>query len=132
MNRIWRRIVAAAALSFWAAIFVGTHVPSPDLGDLPRHSDKLMHFVAYAGLAFLLGLWRGVLRELTARDYAVVFAITAAYAVADELLQLIPALNRTCDPIDVLADCIGSLCGLAALRAFIPIYRRFAPGYVSS
>jgi hypothetical protein len=53
------------------------------------------------------------------------------YAVVDELLQLIPVLNRTCDPLDVLADCIGSLCGLAALWAFVPIYRRLAPGYVA-
>ena len=129
MNHIVRQFVIAATLAFWVMIFVGTHVPGPNIGHLPKHSDKLMHFVAYAGLAFLLGLWRAAYREMRLRDYLVVFAITAVYGIADELLQLIPVLNRTCDPLDFLGDCLGILCGLGALFVLIPVYRRFIPGY---
>jgi VanZ family protein len=130
MNATCRRLVVATALAFWGALFVSTHIPLPILDELPQNSDKVMHFTAYGGLAFLLGLWRGAFREMTFRDYAIIFAITAVYAIADELLQLIPALHRSCDIMDALADWIGSLCGLAALWLFIPIYRRFAPGYL--
>ncbi len=110
-----RRLCTIALAGYWAALFVSTHIPMPDLGDLPKNSDKIMHFVAYAGLSFLIGFrWsfgRGLTRQIAAR----VFAITAAYAVVDELLQTIPVLHRTGDVYDVLADCCGSLIGLSLL-----------------
>ena len=123
MPRFARRVVGLALVVFWVSVFISTHVPSPDLGDLPKHSDKFMHFVAYACLSFLLGLWRAAWRPMTFRDYATVFGITAAYGVVDELLQAIPILNRSCDPVDALADWCGSLIGLVLVFAALRIYR---------
>lgn len=123
----YRRGVTIALAGYWSALFVSTHTPMPDLGDLPENSDKVMHFVAYAGLSFLLG-WRWSLNAaFTPALAARVFGITAVYAAVDELLQTIPMLNRTGDVLDALADCCGSLIGLALLYAFLKLTRRWQP-----
>ena len=80
------------------------------LGELPIHSDKGMHLIAYAGLSFLLLLWISTIRKLEFRHFVIVFAVTALYAAADELLQI--PVNRTCDVYDAFADCLGSALGL--------------------
>ena len=119
-----RSILAALLIVYWVTLFVATHIPMPDLGDLPPHSDKLMHFVAYGGLSFLLGLWWTASSRLTLRTAIGVFAVTVVYAVVDELLQTIPALHRSGDPYDALADACGSVLGLTALAAAQWCYRR--------
>lgn len=95
---------------YWGLLFLGTHLPMPRLSELPKHSDKGMHLIAYAGLSFLLLLWISTLRKLEFRHFVMVFAVTALYAAADELLQI--PVNRTCDIYDALADCLGSVLGL--------------------
>ena len=97
---------------YWGLLFLGTHLPMPRLGELPKHSDKGMHLIAYAGLSFLLLLWISTIRKLEYRHFVMIFAVTALYAAADELLQMIPVVNRTCDVYDALADCLGSVLGL--------------------
>lgn len=95
---------------YWGLLFLGTHLPMPRLGELPKHSDKGMHLIAYAGLSFLLLLWISTIRKLEFRHFMIVFAVTALYATADELLQI--PVNRTCDIFDAIADCLGSVLGL--------------------
>lgn len=121
----WAGWVTVTLVVYWVAMFIGTHVPSPDLGDVPAGSDKVLHFGAYGGLAFLLGL-RIALRTGRFRklDAAIVFGITIVYSIIDELLQMIPVLRRTADFYDILADAVGSLCGLAALAVIVWWYRR--------
>lgn len=116
--------VLLALVAFWGAMFVGTHIPMPPTPDLPSGSDKYMHFGAYAGLAFLLGLYRAVTRPMTFRQYAAVFGVTVVYSVVDELLQMIPALHRTADFWDAVADWCGSIIGLCSLWIALAIYRR--------
>lgn len=127
MSGRWRTAVIVTAVTFWSAMFVGTHIPNPDLGELPEHSDKAMHLLAYGGLAFLLGLWRAAFRRMTLQDYGMIFGLCAVYAVCDELLQAIPVLNRQCDVFDGMADGIGAALGLAALFLGITVYRRLHP-----
>ena len=114
-NQRWRFVLTVLLVGYWCALFISTHIPMPKLGSLPQNSDKLMHFVAYAGLAFLLGARWSVSSPLTGKLAGKVFGITAVYAVIDELLQTIPFLHRTGDPFDALADCIGSVIGLLLL-----------------
>lgn len=123
LNRTFRSIVGWSLVLFWVGVFIGTHVPDPNMGDLPKNSDKLMHFAAYAALSFLLGVWWAARRRMTPREYAVVFVVTASYGILDELLQAIPVLNRSCDPADALADWCGSLIGLSALYVFVRVWR---------
>ena len=124
-SKTWkRRLPAALLIVYWGSLFVGTHMPIPKMGGQPRHLDKLMHFGAYAGLSFLLGLWWSGGRRLNRPLALKVFAVTAAYAVVDELLQTIPFVHRQGDVLDFLADCLGSLIGLAAFAFWQAMLRR--------
>ena len=121
----YRRWILLVLAVYWITLFIGTHVPLGEVEGLPEHSDKGMHFGAYAGLAFLLGLWIGAGRPMRWRHYLMVFGIVAAYGLLDELLQ-IPLESRTADVYDFIADCIGATIGLGALFVVRTVFSRFS------
>lgn len=98
-----------ALAGYWVSLFISTHTPLPALKDLPAGSDKWMHFVAYAGLQFLLLFWLWTRSEFAARHWVIAVAITSTYAVVDECLQ--PFVNRYADVMDCVADWIGVVLG---------------------
>ena len=69
----------------------------------PEGSDKLVHFVAFATLAFPLAL-SGRIGLLP------VFVGASAYGGAIELIQ--PSFNRSADVNDWVADIIGVVLGI--------------------
>ena len=125
--RLSRRfqIAAVILLIYWGTIFVGTHVPGSMLGE-PNFWDKALHFLAYAGLAFLLACVRGYRSPPTLRTYLGLLALVALYGVVDELLQLVVP-NRYADIKDWCADMLGAIAGLATYAA-----GRFIVGRVRS
>jgi len=106
------RLASIVLLAYWALIFVGTHLPSARMPHL-HASDKFYHFVAFAGLSFLL-CWAIPSSRVSWGKILILAAfITISYAVLDELTQqFIP--GRTCDIWDVAADSVGVLIGLVA------------------
>jgi len=112
--------LAALCLAYLVMMTVATHLP-PNRIHVPTWrvpADKVFHFTAYAGLAFLLatlgaalwtgtpgGRWGHLLR------YAAVLPIVAVFGIIDEITQ--PLVGRTADPLDWIADFSGALCGLA-------------------
>ena len=119
-----RRWIVLLLACYWAALFVGTHIPVR-AEKLPRVSDKLMHFAAYAGLAFQLGLVFAATGDITLRQYLLAAAVVAAYGVLDELSQI--PVGRTADWRDLLADLLGVAAGLCLLR----LLQRPLSAYVS-
>ena len=111
----FRRWITWTLACYWLALFLGTHTPQPRLERLPKYSDKLLHFGAYAGLAFLIGLWCMTRRRPNSWSMRGIFLFTAGYAAADELLQI--PVGRTCSIWDFVADLLGCAVGLAVLFA---------------
>lgn len=109
------RIAVIALGCYWVLMFISTHIPANAVP--PLHisnkfivSDKFIHAVAFAGLAFLLS-W--ALPTNSSRPFRnVLFAgvIGILYACLDELLQI--PVGRTADWNDLWADCLGILFGL--------------------
>jgi VanZ family protein len=101
-------------LGFWLALAVTTFfalLPQPP-GLLEQTSDKLQHVLAFAALSVALVLayprlawWRACLALW-------------AYGGAIELVQLVPALNRTGEFADWLADA-ASVALVLPLSAFL-------------
>lgn len=120
----YRRWLFVVLAIYWIALFISTHVPLSEVEGLPEHADKGMHFGAYAGLAFLLGLYLGAGRPMRWRRYLAAFGIVIGYGVLDELLQ-IPLESRSGDPYDLLADAIGAAIGLGALFVVRTVLDRF-------
>ncbi len=99
---------------YWCLLFIGTHVPKPPTIHV-QHADKLVHFVAFAGLA---GLCAAIFcrQRFGVRD-VFVSLFCLVYAGIDELSQ-IPA-GRTADIFDWLADFAGILLGVLATRVIL-------------
>lgn len=110
-----RRWITAALVAYWLVIFTGTHVPKVPEPLEVGGNDKALHYIAYAGLAFLLACRRGSAGPLSRRGFALLFGIAAAYGVCDELLQI--PVGRDASLYDWFADLIGALTGLAAFAA---------------
>lgn len=116
------RVVGGLTGIYWLALFVATHVPVPHIPGLPENSDKGMHLVAYAGLAWGLGLWRTLRGERRVPIAGVVFVVCAVYGAADELLQI--PVGRQADVRDWIADACGALLGIGLLIPTRALLRR--------
>ena len=81
----------------------------------PEGSDKLVHFIAFAALAFpLAGTGRFGLLP--------VFITASAYGGAIELIQ--PSFNRSTDVNDWIADVVGVVLGIGCGLLYRRIRRR--------
>jgi len=81
----------------------------------PEGSDKLVHFVAFAALAFPLAR--------TGRfGLLPVFIGASAFGGAIELMQ--PSFNRSADINDWIADIVGVLLGISCGLLYRRIRRR--------
>ena len=113
-NKSWStpltRFVAAALGVYWVALCVGTHVPGRCVGT-PLISDKAIHFLAYAGLSFLIATLLPLLGVRGWRVYGGALIVAACYGAIDELGQ-IPVPGRTADIADWWADVAGAVAGL--------------------
>jgi VanZ family protein len=106
----WSHVSTCAVLIYWAAMLVGTHLPGSAVPATP-YSDKSLHFMAYAGFAFLLAwawttrrpfLWGGLLFPVL---------LTAGYGGLDEFTQtFIP--GRYGDVVDWYYNMAGAVTGV--------------------
>ena len=92
-------LTIAVMLTLTIAMLWPLEAPPP----APEGSDKLVHFVAFATLAFPLAL-SGRIGLLP------VFIGASAYGGAIELIQ--PSFNRSADINDWIADIIGVVLGI--------------------
>ncbi len=107
----WSRTATLICLAvYWAALFVGTHIPGGHLEDI-NTNDKLLHFLGYCGLAFLLTLATRSHGTPLLPGMLVVAVTLAGYAAFDEWSQsFVP--RRTSEVGDWVADMAGSLVGM--------------------
>jgi VanZ family protein len=102
---------------YMAIIFSLSSQSSVPVG--PQVSDKLLHFVAYLGLAVVVV--RAVGRGLPARVGLVTaiaaWALTAGYGLLDEVHQMfVPGRVAAVD--DLVADAVGALAGITLCWAW--------------
>ena len=115
------RVVTLVLAAYWLLLFIGTHIPR---GQMPaiHHSDKTLHFLAYAGLAFLLA-W--AFPKEAKRPLAHVIGawiVATFYGAADEITQL--AVGRSADFWDWVADTLGAMAGLVFYVGLRPFWAR--------
>jgi len=103
-----RRVVFVILATYWSALVYGTHRAS--LPAIPTNFDKVLHFSAYAGLAFILSLSVFWSRKVPWWHFALMFLAVAAFGGCDELTQ--PPFGRTADWFDWFADLAGASVGV--------------------
>ena len=119
----FRRAVLAVLFVYWGLLLVATHVPRVSHKPLVAgHHDKLVHWIAFAGLAFLLtwAFWTywGRLRPW------VVLGMAGTYGLLDEWLQgFVP--SRVPQLWDWIADVVGAGFGtVMAMATILWVLRR--------
>ncbi|QDU17265.1 VanZ like family protein [Gimesia maris] len=111
MNR-YQLLIRSGLILYWIILFTATHVPLKK-GTIPQGTDVPLHFIAYAGLAFLLTWWLSLKWDrLTIKRLILIFAGVSLFGVIDELLQGIPVLQREPSIKDWIADTTGALLGI--------------------
>ncbi|PLY12322.1 MAG: teicoplanin resistance protein VanZ [Desulfuromonas sp.] len=110
----WVLFAAWAVIVLWASLDARPFRPLVRL----MAWDKLQHASAYALLTFFCGL---ALRTLMRRPFwcwwaACLFSV--GYGAVVELLQHTMTRNRRGDPLDLLADLLGSLVVVAVIIPF--------------
>jgi len=123
-GRSVRRGLTILVVLYWCTLFVATHIPYPEGMIPPCVSDKVLHCVAYAGLAVLLAVWQTLERPLASSLAAKLLVLIAGYGAVDELLQMIPRLHRFAEFSDWLADMAGAILGLIAVFCVSWCWRR--------
>jgi VanZ family protein len=95
-------------------IFIqSSYYPSPEaVPDLP-YLDKLLHFSAYAVLGALFLRAFKTTQLINNINLVIILSILASslYGISDELHQYFVSC-RNADIMDVLADILGSICGV--------------------
>jgi VanZ family protein len=125
LNLLFRWAAVLLAV-YWLLLFIGTHTPAAALPSQPPfpYADKVMHVVAYAGLAFMAAAawtWR---KTLGPREYLLLLLSVSCYGVIDETLQMLPGIRRNADVVDWAADTLGAAIGLGAFAVAASFARR--------
>jgi len=109
-------------LVYWILLFLGTHLPSIDVGVAAPHHDKFLHVTAFTGLAVLLSWFVLGLKPVTKRSCFIILAVLLSYGAFDELTQL-EVTGRTTDIWDFCADVLGSVLGLSCYLTATTVVR---------
>jgi hypothetical protein len=83
------------------AMSAGTHWPRLQLGDPTHPPDKLLHFIAFGGLLFML------VRARFFAGLAANFLVALLWTALDEITQGIPGLGRSMSMEDIVAGWMG-------------------------
>ena len=117
-----QRAATPATALYWLTLYVGTHIPNPDMIIGTHVSDKVLHFSAYFVLYVVLATRIRIIRAAwpDVQQMLTLAAMTCIYSAFDEITQGIPIINRYPDVMDAVADCLGVaaaivLVGLAAV-----------------
>ncbi|MFK7962095.1 MAG: hypothetical protein AB8G96_16400 [Phycisphaerales bacterium] len=111
LARPWRRFFFV----YWLALTAGTHWPNFTFSEEMPASDKSLHLMGFAGLTILLWRTRWI------RSLWACMAVAFAWAVADELTQGLPGLNRHVGASDIVANGLGCTLAGAWIAALGPV-----------
>ncbi|MDW7711749.1 MAG: VanZ family protein [Deferrisomatales bacterium] len=107
-----RWVAAAAALAYMGAIFALSHTSHPPIpAFFHGWSDKALHAVQYAPLAFL---WGAAFRGSPGRRALLGWVVAGVFGLTDELHQgFVP--GRHASVLDWIADLAGAAAGACLL-----------------
>ena len=119
-----RWLAVGIAAVYWGTMFAGTHLDlsfwgsGPEVKGVP--GDKVMHFVAYAGLAFLWLVAAACFGRVTWGVYLLVMAGAVIYGAVDEVSQSL--VGRDTDIADWRFDVMGAAIGTIAFAGLYAVW----------
>ena len=116
-----KKVLLIPLIIYWIIILIGTTIPADAFVDVVELSDKVEHFIAYFGLAVLLGLnlyFQEKWKKISLYYIVATLVICLTYGVLDELHQLFVP-NRMAEFWDWVADSLGTITGLFITSVFL-------------
>lgn len=117
------RLARYGTVAFFLCLFIGTHLPGHHFPHQIAAADKILHCVAYLGLAFAtlisLDLAIGKLQPV---HYFTVWLVGTLYGAFDEITQI--PVGRHCDIHDWFCDMLGIVLALIVFRVTRPTLSR--------
>ena len=116
-----KKVLLIPLIIYWIIILIGTTIPADAFVDVVELSDKVEHFIAYFGLAVLLGLnlyFQEKWEKISLYYIVATLIICLTYGVLDELHQLFVP-NRMAEFWDWVADSLGTITGLFVTSIFL-------------
>jgi len=110
------------AIGYTLLLTVGSLINTGGAIQAPDNFDKIVHFTAYFGLAFLWMLWRIVKHtsdKYRFKSLVLISVLAIVYGVFMELLQGALTTYRKPDSWDVLANSIGVVMALITVLLLI-------------
>jgi VanZ family protein len=105
--RLWQ----LALVSYWLALFVGTHVPVERVPKQAATHDKFAHIIAFGLLSAMFATtWELSAGRLNSRHLVRAWFVIALYGAFEEATQ--PMVGRYASFYDWLADAIGAAIGI--------------------
>lgn len=114
-NSSTRPWATAPLVLYWTALCVGTHLPGSAFSAPLVVSDKVLHFLAYAGLGLLLAALLPLFGARDGRASWGALAIVIVYGAFDELGQVFVP-GRTVELADWLANVAGAVTGVTCYQ----------------
>ncbi|MEM8947085.1 MAG: VanZ family protein [Planctomycetota bacterium] len=117
------RLARYATVALLLCLFIGTHYPGHHIPHEIAAADKILHCVAYLGLAFsvLVSLDLAI-GQLQPKHYFTVWLVGTLYGAFDEITQI--PVGRHCDIHDWFCDMLGIIFALIAFRLTRPALSR--------
>lgn len=118
---LWGPVAAWASL-----ILVLTSTPQDNMPVIPiPHLDLLVHIGLYGILGVFLqrALVWGTRFGPRSKAWLITYVCGQLFGILDEIHQTIPILNRSCDPLDAVADGIGVLLGALFYTWYVTRFR---------
>jgi len=119
-----RHWLLAGCIALWVAMFVATHVPLPELPEVPGE-DKTFHAITYLLLAAAMVLMLAARGHARRGRLAIAAVALPVYATMDELTQHF--VNRYPSLGDWLADVAGVAAGIVLVEAALCLWGRKRP-----
>ena len=107
---------------FWTAIVAIACLAS--MNDVPKvdfeikNFDKLVHCSFYALFAIFWFLYLQTIIASTAKTFLIVFVLSVAFGIIIEICQANFTTSRQGDILDIVANTLGSLVGLAIIKFY--------------
>ncbi len=118
---MFRTLFLPVAIVYTVVLVIASLI---NLSGVPRlgssFDDKIYHFIAYLGLAFLWVTYFKLYQKKI--NLVIVFLCVILFGIVLEFMQHPLNPNRTYDTYDIIANCLGAMVGtLIAIR--INIYK---------
>ena len=117
-GRYWKSIAWSLIIAY--LLFIpGNDLPHNKFLDSIPHLDKIVHFVLFTILAFLLHVEKKIVRkELNFADHLILILIAVIYGGFTEIIQRLIIFERTGSWFDFLTDLSGIFSGILIFLVF--------------